>query len=597
MKKFLESHGRQAVTGLVGLAAVLLLARLVFWPNFQFPANEEVDELVLVLAIVEGFLVIPIARLFLWCTWVYLRLPYVRNKEEIIWSSEFSEKEGEVERKRKRFRPLYVPKEFLFQKRFFRAFGGRWSYGLLVLDDKDELVLRHEGFPTLSADLRRATHGVYSTAGRKFVYGPLQRKKSVYRPDEVENRPSDVKSQIGKWLMHPSESRTIDLQGAPLLWCGAGVIPIVKWRKPGTKEAKFWCMLFFRDLKPVCHAPMVGGAEREKERRYPRKLSMREFCEEALVVSEAPSRGRKMNLLKFDMDESDLTEEEKVEDELYGYKLSDRYRKYRRQKEKIKIDRDDNPRTIRVVYIRPIPFRIEVEDRSKTPAKDAFFIVNPLNSAVDCFRIAYFDLGDYYPIYGEMREEGHPQRSPIVLLELGFLRDVYKNGGEAFPDLPTLRDVYMAGKKICEEIPNEAYFMFDKDLALADLRKKDLIEKRNKRMARLNKSWLNWLRNIGLKHLFELTGVELRELDYLENKGSNQSVNRGEILEQIQRHQATGQPIRSATGSPAGSPDWVTEPFLVLGGTVWQPLEFAFKHTCLRSNTEFETFLKTNGVN
>jgi hypothetical protein len=447
---------------------------------------------------------------------------------------------------------------------------------LLVLDS--ELLLEHERLSTLTVDLQKLTHGVYNTRGRAFVYQKLQRTEERNRPQEADN-------EISEWLKHPSSKKIISLEGAPLLWCGAGVIPIVKFRRRPDEKDEYWCMLFFRDTVPVCQAPMVGGAEEEKERLFPEKLVIREFCEEAVIVSLAPKRDGKVEQLKFAIEGlRNIVEGEKLADKVLGLKYTERYRKYRRKREKVFIERRDNPKSIRVVQVGT-SFEIIVKDEAgeKDPANDVFITVNPGNSAIDCFMIAYFELGTHYPIFGEMREEGYPQRSPIVLFKLDFLRDIYEKGGNAFKALQTVKDpkLYREGRKICDEFPDGSYFLFDKDLELSDKRKTDLIEKQKKRTAWLNNKWLKRTR---LSWFFELKGVELRELAYLESRGTNVDVNRGELLDQVLKYQAEGKGIQS---------DAITEPFFVFGGTVWRPLEIAFRDTCLRTKEDFEEFVRT----
>src|SRR2546427_2429705 len=222
---------------------------------------------------------------------------------------------------------------------------------LLVLDDS--FALATEALPggrapryTLHVSLAKTTHGVYNPTGRGYVMRKIQRVETAQR----------VQQDISEWLENPSSEKTIPLSDSPLLWCGGGVLPIVKYGD------EYWCMTYLRERTPVAQSPLVGGAEDENERVELEQLVVREFCEEAVIVTRPPDRGRTIDQRKFEIPWADSTKGRALEEQMLGLKFTQDYRKFRKEKEGIVIERSDALDRLKVRDDLRTPFRIHVKD-------------------------------------------------------------------------------------------------------------------------------------------------------------------------------------------------------------------------------------------
>ena|SRR5438034_900446 len=135
LKAVFEAHLGKLITAAIAVVAVVAFLYRDVSPLY--------DIIALVATMSDLLIVIPQTRILLWCTWVLLRLP-LREKQKVVESCYYYPlgENSDKRRERRRFRPLYVPKEFLKRRGFWKLKGGKWAYNLLVLDN--ELTLAKE---------------------------------------------------------------------------------------------------------------------------------------------------------------------------------------------------------------------------------------------------------------------------------------------------------------------------------------------------------------------------------------------------------------------------------------------------------------------
>ena len=521
-----ESYFLWAVTGGIGLIG---LALIIVGKEATIP-----DVLGISLWILDGLLLYRGTRVFFWCLWCFLHLP-VRNNDVVQASRNFPPK---TTGRLGRFRPLYVPRDFVDLEWFWTSGGRKNSYSLLVLDH-GEIFL--DSF-TLKVSLTQATHGIYNSVGRHFVLS-LKKQKNV----------DDAALKIREWLKNPAASVPVPLSGAPLLWAGAGVLPIVKFENntndKSNRADKFWLLCRAGTRAPAGLTLPAGGSQDKRERKNLIYPSYREFCEETLLVDNIPSGDRIVNRVEFDFKRvTQASEYDKFRKGLYGERLIEDYLKYRKKEENLTIE--DSKTTSLPVELVPTEFRIVVDDGDgvSRPQDDVIFTIIPDDASIDCYQILRFDLQSLTPLYGEMDERGFPQRIPFFLLSLDFLRERYvKNGsslGRTFSG-----GVFAGAREFATELGVGCFHIFDTDVKLG-----------RERLSQLRRK---------AKGTNPLSSVEISELNFLAGKDEG-GIHVLETAERILLKESAGQPVIK---------DDATEAFFLFDGSTARTLETFFERS------------------
>jgi len=522
LPSLLEAHlGKLIAAAIAIVAVVAFLYRDV---------NPLYDIVALVATTIDVLVVIPQTRILLWCAWIFLRLP-VREQEKVAGSCYYYPP-GETPTRggrRRRFRPLYVPKEFLERRGFWKLFGGKWAYNLLVLDNELTLTKETEKI-TLGVDLRGISHGVYSSDGRQFVLERLTNKANA----------DDIANKFQMWMEKPSGKESISLAGAPLVWSAGGALPIVNL------EGKDWCLLYLRNHVPEGISIPVGGSEDADELLNLQHLCVREFAEETIIVTSKPERGRSIEQLTLDFGGfiAAAIKGSKLAKRLLGLEFTGEYAK-KRKAEGVSLVPSKSSKMRVKAFDTPFQIIIQYEGGQSSPIENVIFSISPLDASIDCYLVVHFEIGSNYMLHGEVSEQGFPLRSPIVLFSLEYLRKVYNGSGSlgtpTSKGLEQANDLYRGGKKIAARVPLDQFRILAGDADLVGERRQELTRRRC------------------------LRGPEQRELRYLSARPPH-----GYPFELIRQIKETKSAEIDAIGK--------VEPLFVLVGPTWGPLELAFRY-------------------
>ncbi len=307
---------------------------------------------------------------------------------------------------------------------------------------------------------------------------------------------------------------TFDLHAAPLRWVSGGVVPIVK------HQDRLWVVLFFREIKPRGWNLGNGSSQSSDEYTNIRKLLVREFLEEFIVLGSPPvprntqsagvtgscdciSVPRKMP--EFYEEGTQLTDLESAASLVWR-----EHEQLRKKHDGISIEWDDSSEGY-VLKTIETPYRVQIVcPETKTPHKvpNALFTINPFEFGIEINKIMWFRLGETdYILDGEILETGpFLLRRPVILISLDFLKRKYDENGREVGLGKTLTHPGFPKCKSLGSIPAGEYRLFLRDIYFKNVRLASLISK-SRGIRGLNagereecRALKSWLRNY--QHLF-----------------------------------------------------------------------------------------------
>lgn len=500
---------------------------------------------------------IPHSRMLLWCIWVgVLQFPTLRHRVEDDLAKKscfYSTEARSLGDRRLRYRPLFVPREFLGIKRFWK----NRVFAELIL--KEGVALTHETTEegqkvVLDVDLKEDCYGIYNTDGKWFVTSMMTRDNAAQRLSE----------QIERWFEDPKDSFPLELLDSPLRWTSCGAIPIVRWEGPdGDGEAwkkwgEWWMMSFFRPIRPAGHNVANGGSERESEYLYPEQVISREFREEVVLLSEPPIVNQTVYQRKMEIEGEEtlkgFKEGMKILSFLQGEHLHGEHKRLRHDDDGITINLTDQG-PVEVRYLRT-QYSVRIRDRNKQLplVQNVILSINPHEAGIELIRVFHFNLRNNIPVFGEVAEWGYLPRSPFVLLSLKYLKQLYAPARSLGKTAEGQKgdDIFAGGRLVGDKFPKGTVYLFKGDLEMSKSRRAHLEAE------------------VGKKK--RLRPSKAKELDYLQGSGRNIIPGYLEMLDDILRLSATPDGVIASNS---------TRPFFVLLPVTWKTLERALKDDVL----------------
>jgi len=316
---------------------------------------------------------------------------------------------------------------------------------------------------------------------------------------------------------------------------------------------RYWCLLFFRDYRPVGLNLANGGSQNESEFTNPLKLMLREFSEEVIVLDKKPEPSHPLTQIGFSFSFLDpRLVDRKVIRGVTSKKFTDRHRRLRRL-DGLDIGWDEeSERTMVHRLDTNFSIKIRAGEKDIPLVDDVVFSVNAPEAGIECISIYYFHLGEgNYPIHGEISEWGFLLRRPYVLLSLDYLRGVFDKHGSLGKEVVEegLRDrVYLGGKRLPSPIPSNAFHVFKEDIAFAKTRRDELAGRKTRR---------------------GLNQTEQKELDFLSQK-AHTTFQYFDMLERVTKFKDF-ESVDLSTNEEL-------VPFFTLNPVVWRTLETAFRN-------------------
>lgn len=349
-----------------------------------------------------------------------------------------------------------------------RSYWPDWAFSELLLFADPEIRCgegEHGRHFDLRVDLEDQRLGVYNNAGKQFLAdrflggtrGERLRRQSRRVEDFLQT--ADVGDEL-----------TVDSADAPFRWASAGVLPLARYRD------RWWYVLHFRSVPPVGWNLTVGGSENEAEYRKLRTLTLREFCEETVLLDRPPEVESTHRLRQKRFRPSDRLFSEVPESyrrKLVGHEFSGRHRRLRADQDDLHIEPVDGPRLTGV----PTPCSVTVETGDGKPARisDVIFSVNPEEFGIEVIAPYAFSMDDDdHLMFGELWEKGGcPLREPMMLLARDFVAEQFRaegSIGEWVSEYP-----YLDCRRL-PSVPSGAYRFFGHDLLLRRRRTERLRE-------------------------------------------------------------------------------------------------------------------------
>lgn len=369
-------------------------------------------------------------------------------------------------------KPVFIRREHLMAKNFWP----NWAFSIVVLFNELRLT-RYQNENNgdtfrLEVDLRDQSYGIYNNAGKQFMENKFLKGERIdsyiTKANEIENFLKGTK---------PGNELRIKAMNTPLRWASGGILPIAYWKK------NYWYVLLFRGITPPVGWNVANGASETKEEyKNLRRLMVREFSEELILLDREPQIDDPSPVAQKVFRFSDQLFDElsnKTKDEIRSKEFIKKHANLRKYHDNLFIDYNEGPR------LEPIrtPFEIQVTYHSKNSREsrtkkieDVIFSVNPLEFGIESVSLYAFKMDDEdYLIQGEIWEVADcPLREPVLLLSCDYVQEVFeKNGGTLGEHVmePPYLDC-----KILEKIPKDKYHIFDKDIEFRKRRKERIIK-------------------------------------------------------------------------------------------------------------------------
>jgi hypothetical protein len=315
----------------------------------------------------------------------------------------------------------------------------------------------------LTVDLSRSAMplGIYANAGKAKLL-------ELYRNQEADERLVHESTRLHRLLMGEvgSGSFTWDSRRlGPLRWSSAGVLAVVSGVLQTGDAREHWALLFFRDIPPIGWNVANGASETTRELSNLQNLIDRELVEELMVLSHEPRPGGEdVEYLGLRPSRGRLS---------FDSKYLDGCRAARLAHDDIRIV-DSDPRRWLAVAELGSPLTVRVRNASGTAFTrgreeqfaNVYFSINGLERGIEVIRLYQFNVepGTYF-LDGELfpwrPAPAALVRRPIVLLRVGWLREVFERNGGSLGELVQSTDM-----KRLPPIPSDARRPFMEDVSL-----------------------------------------------------------------------------------------------------------------------------------
>lgn len=337
-----------------------------------------------------------------------------------------------------------------------RSYWPDWAFSeVLVFDDPEIRCLEGDDGRhfDLKVDLEDQNLGIYNNAGKQFL---TDRFLTERRHDRLREQSFRVDAFLED--ADPGDTLTVDSADAPFRWASAGVLPVTRYRD------RWWYVFHFRGVPPVGWNLAVGGSESEEEYRKLQTLTLREFCEETVLLDRPPEIEPSHHVRQKVFRPSDRLYSEVPESyqrKLVGHVFSERHRRLRADQDDLHIEPVDGPRLTGI----STPYSVTVETGDGEPARisDVLFSVNPEEFGIEVVALYTFPMErDDYLMFGELWEAGDcPLRQPMLLLARDYVERQHRETGSVGE--PTEGYPYLDCRRLAH-VPSEDYRLFGRDL-------------------------------------------------------------------------------------------------------------------------------------
>jgi serine/threonine protein kinase len=334
---------------------------------------------------------------------------------------------------------------------------------LLFPNDKDTIRIdqvteNRKVIRRLSLDVRNQNWGIYSNRGKAILNRQFINRETRQKLQQASDALTAFVNES-----HPGETLSWKdkCPSIPLRWASGGALPFVHYRN------RTWVSLFFRDIPTRGWNIPIGASENSIERSHLTSLIEREFTEEFVIISGAPSAGGREAFGMTDL-----------RGEGVAFEGHDRYQRFLMRQTELRSAHDGielrygSSRTRREL---DTPFKVHVKDASMQhrSCDNIIFSINPHELGIEVIRPYLVELeSNDWLLDGEILPSPEAEwpylvRRPILLLRADWLLGIYRNAKPNKPnslgELLSDEDGEAAGSlecKVLPEIPTDAFRLF-----------------------------------------------------------------------------------------------------------------------------------------
>jgi len=374
--------------------------------------------------------------------------------------------------------PVFICREHLLAKKFFK----NWAFSAVLLFN-DISLQREKNKISLSINLKDQEYGIYNNAGKNFLEYKFLDNENQY------NKIKEKNLEINNFMNGKLDYLTIDLCDTPLRWASGGVLPIIK------KDNKYWFLFSFRGISPVGWNLANGASESTEEYINLHHLTLREFCEEIIVLNREPRLDDSTPIKQKVFQLSSPFIPKEVKSKIGSMSFIQKHNLLRQEHDNIHIIYDNKGPVLNSVET-PFTINLSINDKIITQ-ENIIFSINPFEFGIEVIALYEFAMQkNDYPLFGEIWEVADCLlREPTILVSCDYIYELYsKNNslGEIITEKP-----YMECKSI--NIPKNEFKIYDKDIdfrnarieKLKKLSEKSALNKKQILEIDLHKKWLD----------------------------------------------------------------------------------------------------------
>jgi hypothetical protein len=365
-------------------------------------------------------------------------------------------------------RPVFVRREHLMRKNYWPD----WEFAIItIFDEKVKVCSLRGGAAThwqLELDLREESFGIYSNAGKRFLHAKFGASNALAG---ARTRAQTCHEQLLAKKAPMSFTWGGHQQPVPLRWASGGFLPMVRYQN------RYWSMLLFRSILPVGWNVPNGASETKEEYKDLNRLIIREFSEEVILLDRRPEPGGNVTQIPFCCKVFHPGGSPTVE--YFSPDFAAQHRRLRYEHDNVSIKMEPGCRRqiepLRTPFVAKVTHHLpNLKEPRTTECHDVVFSLNPGEFGIEAIWLCTFSLDDgEYLVDGEVGA-GYNMliRSPVLLLDIEFLRNVYELSGSL--GCLVTGDAESPDCKRLPVVPRQHYVLFDADIELRQRRLKQL---------------------------------------------------------------------------------------------------------------------------
>lgn len=397
--------------------------------------------------------------------WIYRNNPEYLNSLMLVIESYKYEKRGKLPC------PVFIKRAHLERK----SFWPHWEFSIITILKAGKFEIQVTKSKTdsrykrwvMDVNLAKESFGIYNNGGKKFLREKFRTQSALGTMNSISKKFFDIldpQAELGSSLRWGEVGELL-----PIRWVSGGFLPIIEYKN------RHWVMLFFRDISPIGLNLAIGASETKSEYKDLHKLMGREFSEETVLLVSQPRPGGHIPQQRFTVEHFGIDTLQAIS-EYINHEFVEKHNLLRKLHDGMDIEilKNDDGRPITPIRT---PFRIrlwyhsldlrKIQDKY---FKNVLFCVNPYEFGIEIVWLCKFQLQEgEYILDGEYDlGRGYLVRQPVVLLDMDFLHQVYKENHSLGEKI--------VGKdsKLLPRIPKEHIVIFDQDVELRKRRLENL---------------------------------------------------------------------------------------------------------------------------